>query len=82
MLDRQGGRRREPGGVGGSLTWFGQRRAGSLCPLLGSGELEERATALKNLTIFFFENHEKLSHLDVSLAGTVSRGKKEKELTR
>jgi hypothetical protein len=31
---------------------------------------------------FFFENHEKLSHSDVSSAGNISRGKKEKELTR
>jgi hypothetical protein len=31
---------------------------------------------------FFIENHEKLSLSDVSSAGTVSRGKKEKELTR
>jgi tmRNA-binding protein len=31
---------------------------------------------------FFFENHAKLSHPDVSLVGTVSRSKKEKELTR
>jgi hypothetical protein len=31
---------------------------------------------------FYFENHEKLSLPDVSSAGTVSRGKKEKELTR
>jgi len=30
----------------------------------------------------FFENHEKLSHSDIYSAGTVSRGKKEKELTR
>ena len=31
---------------------------------------------------FFFENHEKLSHSDVSSAGTGSRSNKEKELTR
>jgi hypothetical protein len=31
---------------------------------------------------FFCENHAKLLHPDVSSAGTDSRGKKEKELTR
>jgi hypothetical protein len=31
---------------------------------------------------FYFENHEKLSPSDLSSAGTVSIGKKEKELTR
>ncbi|NBR96383.1 MAG: hypothetical protein EBT48_02060 [Verrucomicrobia bacterium] len=31
---------------------------------------------------FLIKNHEKLSHSDVYLAGTASRGKREKELTR